>query len=176
MDITKFFQRKRPVEVSESDASSNDTDSDDQSVASAAASSQRTSTTTSSVKRRRVQKTYQRPIKPEFLEKYGIANVEEQAICVVCNERLPNSSMTEPKLERHMKTHKSVANLADSARKQVFAKRFQQMRKEQTVIRRALTLDEKVAVTAIKVAWQLGRRRGAYTDGEAIVAPIQNES
>ena len=75
------------------------------------------------------EKTYRRQIKPEYLDKYGIANVNEKEICVVCGDELANSSLylSAPKLERHMKTHHSVARLAETVRKNDFRERYEAM-------------------------------------------------
>ena len=136
MDITSYFRKKPKIDenISELIKDSHDielslSDSDDQ--VSKSTASQQTSTTTSSREHGK-KKTYRRAIEPDNLETFGIANVKEKAICVVCNQELPNSSMTDSKLVRHMQTHEEVVKLSELIRKQYFMKRFEALQKSQS--------------------------------------------
>jgi len=110
-----------------------------------------------------------RSYKPEWLDRYGIVEVGAKHICVLCNWNVPYESRKPNKLERHLKTkHNAVFKLSSEKRQTALRKAAEKLLGQQKLVRKALTLDEKVSVASFKLAFLVARKSRPYTEAESV--------
>jgi hypothetical protein len=70
-------------------------------------------------------KRAKRAIKLEYLETYGIKNMNGEAVCILCRKTPSNESLKPKQLNTHVeKVHPTVRKLSEAARKLYFRKKI----------------------------------------------------
>ena len=116
-----------------------------------------------------------RTILPGWLGKYGVKELNGQAICVKCQHTFSMESLKPNKLQRHLDTHKNLASLSDDARKRVFEKLSTSLDASRQLMAGSLNGEQRKQVFVLKTAFLIAKSKRPFVEGEVMIKPsLQN--
>ncbi|XP_076592490.1 LOW QUALITY PROTEIN: protein FAM200A-like [Chaetodon auriga] len=113
-----------------------------------------------------------RPYKDYFLN-YGFVNCaapshDARPMCVICREKLANESLKPTKLKRHLET--LHPDLVDKPL-DFFQRKAREIKASADVLRKNVTLNEKVQLASYKVASGVAMEKEPHTIAERLILP-----
>lgn len=118
-------------------------------------------------------KVYRHKYQSEWLKEYGITEVDQKVICVFCNWKVPESSMRPRRFQEHLQFHHTaVFDMSKDERTAAIMREFHAQDKQRSRMKNTLTLDEKVTVTSLQLAYVFARYKRPHTEGETVALEI----
>lgn len=119
-----------------------------------------------------ITKRYKRACKAEYLEAYGVVDVQGEAHCVLCHQRIPNESLKPNKLVRHLtKKHGDVLKQSEDAKRAMFKAKAAELSGEQTSMRKCTVGNDQLSLMSMHIAWLLAKAKKPFTDAEVLILP-----